>query len=219
MDSPFSPERAPMKPSYSISLPVLAVSAFSLCLMLHQPLRAAEEADTVEVRARDITLNVPKHWEQEGRKSRLRLTQFRVPAIEDDEEDAELAVFSFGASDIEGNIRRWISQFEAEGRRVKISMGDQGQGKYVLVNISGTYQKPVGPPIEGRTEPAPGSRVVAVILVVPQTGVYYFKLVGPDKTVAANADHLRRSFGGDASKEKEIKAPEAAQPESDFPHD
>ena len=121
-----------------------------------------------------------------------------------DEEPAELAIFSFGASDLSANVRRWISQFQADGREVKVTTGESTQGKYVFVNIKGTYNKSVGPPIQGKSVAVPGSRVLAVILVVPEKGVYYLKMVGLDKTVAAQGDALRASFGASKDKEKEL---------------
>ena len=165
----------------------------------------AQQGDTTEVKMRDLVLTVPGRWTQEKPASRLRLGQFRIPAVGDEKTDAELAVFSFGSSDLSANIRRWMSQYEAEGRKTKITQGDAKAGKYVFVELSGTYQKPVGPPIAGKTEAVPGSRTLAVILLIPEKGVYYLKLIGLDKTVVAQAKPFRDSFGADATKEKEIK--------------
>ena len=86
---------------------------------------------------------------------------------------------------------------------VAISSGDSKRGKYIFVELSGTYLKSVGPPIAGKKEKVPDSRVLAVILVVEQKGVYYLKMVGSDKTVAAQAKSLRAAFGAKAEDEKE----------------
>ncbi len=190
---------------------LLILSVFAIGLLVVAPARTiADDADakTTEVKVKDITLIVPATWKEEEPESRLRVAQFKIPAAEGDKEDAELAVFSFGASGIEDNIKRWINQFQPEGRKVAISSGEAKQGKYVFVNLSGTYNKPVGPPVLGKTEATPGSRVLAVILAAPEKGVYFFKLTGLDKTVAAQTDALRKSFGGDASKERELKLDE-----------
>ncbi|MDP6443936.1 MAG: hypothetical protein QGG36_32490 [Pirellulaceae bacterium] len=164
----------------------------------------ADDAKTTDVKIKDITLSVPSGWKKEEPKTRLRLAQFSVPAAEGDKESAELAIFSFGASDPSANIRRWLSQFQAKDRKASVATGVSAVGKYVFVDISGTYNKPVGPPVAGKTEPTPNSRVLAVILVAEKKGVYYLKMAGPDKTVAAQADALRKSFGGDAEKEKVV---------------
>ncbi len=162
-------------------------------------------AATVEVKIKDLTMNVPKAWKKQDPSSRLRLAQFVLPAVEGDKEPGELVVFSFGVSQVEANIKRWISQFRAEERTVKITRGDAEQGQYIFVELTGTYMKPIGPPIARKTVDAPGYRVLAVILVVHNKGVYYLKAVGPDKTVAANKKALRQSFGGKAATEKEFK--------------
>lgn len=190
------------------SLSTLMFAILAVFVSCISALADDNETQTVEVQVRDITLNVPTTWKEEEPLSRLRLTQFRIPAAEGDDEDAELAIFSFGGSDIANNIRRWISQFQADNRTVKIGTGDAEQGKYVFVNISGTFNKTVGSPLDGKTEPVPGSRVLAVILAVPEKGVYYLKMTGLDKTVAAQTDTLRTSFGADLSKENDIKLDE-----------
>jgi hypothetical protein len=117
-----------------------------------------------------------------------------------------LAIFSFGAGGgIEANIRRWISQFQPEGRKLRITSGKSPQGSYFLVDLRGTYNKPVGPPFQRKTEPAPGTRMLSVILVIEEKGVYFLKLVGPQETVSGQVAAIRASFGGNADQEKEYK--------------
>ena len=158
------------------------------------------------VRFRDLTLKVPPDWEQEEPNSRLRLGQFRIPAAKDDKADAELAIFSFGAGGgIDSNIRRWVGQFQPEQRKLQITSGKSEQGQYFLVDLSGTYNQPVGPPIQRMTKPVPGTRMLSVILVIEEKGVYFLKLVGPQETVGPRVAAFRESFGGDADQEKEYK--------------
>lgn len=165
-------------------------------------LKAAEKSKTIEVG--DLELEVPSSWEKEQPKSRLRLAQFKLPAAKGDKETGEVAVFSFGSSSLEANIKRWIGQFEADGRNAKVTSGEAKQGKYIFVDISGTYKKPDGPPFAMKTISTKGMRVINVALVAKEK-LYFFKLVGMDKTTAMHADGFRKSFGGDASKEKELK--------------
>jgi hypothetical protein len=44
-----------------------------------------------------------------------------------------------------------------------------------------------------------------VMLTLKGSGNYFFKLTGPDKTVAAQADPFRASFGAKAAGETEYK--------------
>lgn len=182
---------------------------WAVCVLFLVPLAASAatgaENETKTVKLGKLELTVPNSWKQEEPASNLRLGQFRIPAVEGEKEDAELAVFSFGPSDLADNVRRWIGQFQAEGRTVKVTKGEAGDSKYLFVEISGTYNKPVGPPIQGKTEPSPNSRVFAIALQTADKQVYFLKMAGKDKTVAAQGDAFRTSFGADAKKEEEVK--------------
>lgn len=158
-----------------------------------------------------LTLEVPETWKQEKPKTNLRLGQFVIPKAEGDEEDAELTLFNFGAGGgVQANIDRWIGQFHSDGREVKLSKGEIENGKYYFVEISGTYNKPIGPPILRKTEPAPGSRMLGVILGIEEKGIFFFKMTGPDKTVAKERKTLRASFGADAEKEEAVEQEESS---------
>ncbi|NQV28506.1 MAG: hypothetical protein HQ518_29485 [Rhodopirellula sp.] len=172
-----------------------------------KPESKAQEVKTVEVEIKGgLKLNVPETWKQSQPTSRLRLAQFAIPAVKDDMENGELALFNFGAGgSAKDNIDRWIGQFQAEEREVKVLEGATETGRYFFVDVSGTYNQPIGPPIARQTKPAPGSRMLGVILGIEDKGIYFMKMTGPDKTVAAQATALRKSFGADAKKEKEVK--------------
>ena len=164
------------------------------------PFAAAEE--TREVVAQDLKLQVPSDWKQQQPSNKLRLAQFEIPAAEGDADGAELVVFPpFGGSKAQ-NIERWIAQFNSQGREVKLTQGEAPQGDYVLVDIAGTYQKPDGPPFLRRTKPVEGYRMLAVILTSKESGNYFLKVTGPDKTIAAAADEFRATFGASAETEK-----------------
>jgi len=191
--------------NFSRSLFPATVATCAVCLILGSLISIAaadDKAKTKQVEVKGITLSVPTSWKQEQPRSRLRLAQFRIPAADGDKEDAEVSIFSFGRSSVGDNVKRWIGQFGADGRKSKVTSGKAELGEYVMVEVSGTYNKPVGPPIAGKTEPTPNSRMFAVILEAKDKGVYYLKLTGPDKTVARQAETIRSSFGGEAAKEK-----------------
>ncbi|MCA9078803.1 MAG: SMP-30/gluconolactonase/LRE family protein [Planctomycetaceae bacterium] len=162
----------------------------------------SETTATREVKAGPLTLNIPESWKQEQPSSRLRLAQFVIPAAEGDPEGTELVLSGpFGGS-AQANVQRWINQFDADGRELKMTQGETEQGKYILVDLTGTYNKSVGPPQFGKSKAMPGSRMLAVMLM-SKAGNFFFKLAGPEKTVTNAADGLRASFGADAEKESE----------------
>lgn len=164
-------------------------------------IQAADE--TREVKLEDLTLKVPASWKQQEPSNNLRLGQFQIPAVEGDKEPAELTIFNFGAGGgVNSNLQRWVDQFQPDERKTKMTQGKCAMGDYVLADISGTYKKPIGPPIQGKTEPMPNARMLGVILSMEKKGLYFLKLTGPDKTVAAAKAAVRTAIGAKDSDEK-----------------
>jgi len=160
-------------------------------------------AKTTEVKLRALTLQVPETWKQTPSKSSMRLATFEIPAASRDAGAGELAVFNFGGGggSVNANISRWVGQFDSKGRESEVTVGEAGDQEYHVLEVSGTYNQSVGPPIRRQTKAMPDSRMLAVILQL-DAGVYFLKLTGPDETVKAQAVALRESFGGDIKSEK-----------------
>ncbi len=178
--------------------------AFAVAMAWQLSLSAVSAAEkTEDVKIKGITLAVPAGWKQEEPSNRLRLAQFKVNPAEGDKEPAELVISSFdgGGGGVAPNLQRWINQFEADGRKSKTTVGESAQGKYYVSDLTGTYKKPDGPPVAGKTKPVPGSRSLGVILEAADKNVYFLKLTGPEKTVTAAAEGFRKSFGGNGEKE------------------
>lgn len=147
---------------------------------------------SAEIKAGGITLDVPATWKQEQPTSSMRLAQFTVPG------EVEMVVFHFGAQGaggVEANIQRWVGQFAEDGRDVKRSQGTSPQGDFIRVAITGTYNAPIGPPMLRKTEPRPGSQVIAVILKA-KDGDYFLKCSGPQAAVETAGPDLLKSFQG-----------------------
>lgn len=164
-------------------------------------------AKTKQVDAGDLKLTVPESWKKkEGRQ--FRVAEFEVPPVGDDKTAGEFVVFHFGkggAGGVAANVERWINQVDKEGRKVRTVTGESTAGKYTLVDLSGTYNKSIGPPIARQTKPMPKWRVLNVA-VETESGPYYLKLDGPEKTIAAVENEFRASFGARKDTEKEQKA-------------
>ncbi len=163
--------------------------------------------ETANVKIKEITLAVPATWTQEEPANNLRLAQFKIDPVKGDKEGAELVVSSFGGGGggVDPNLKRWVNEFQMEGRKAKITKGESKQGVYYVSDLTGIYNKRIGPPIQGKTAPMPGSRALGIILQVPDANVYFLKLTGPEKTVTAAAAAFRASFGGNAEKEEEYE--------------
>ena len=164
----------------------------------------AKGGDVTTVKLKDLTLQLPKSWSESDLKSSMRLATYDIPAAEGDKEKGELAISTFpgGGGGVDQNLARWVDQFDARGRTSVIKKGKAGENEYYIADLSGTYKKSVGPPILRKTEPAPGYRMLAVILVMKNEEVYFLKLTGPDKTIKAQAETFRKTFGGASAGEE-----------------
>jgi hypothetical protein len=197
---------------------VLCASSM-LCLVLAPGLRADDKdakvarsddnqkGETVDVKIKDLILNVPVSWESVPGSSSMRLATYRIPPAGGDDVPGELTVFNFpgGGGDVGANLARWVGQFEADGRTAEATQGKAGKHSYIVSTVSGTFHKPVGPPIRRQTENVAGYRMVNVMLNVGDGKVYFIKLVGPLATIKAQEKALRASFGGDAEKEEDYE--------------
>jgi hypothetical protein len=166
---------------------------------------APKKVKTVEVELKGgLKLNVPETWKSSKPSSRMRLAQFAIPAAKGDKEEGELTLFFGFGGGAKANIDRWIGQFQSVERKVIVKEGAIENGKYLIAEITGTYNKPIGPPINRQSKPTPDSRMLGVILGIEDKGLYFLKMTGPDKTVAEQGTAFRASFGADAKKEKEV---------------
>ena len=156
------------------------------------------------VKLKSLTLNIPESWEESKSSSNMRLGTYSIPAAEGKEEKGELAIYNFGpgGGSVDDNLERWVGQFAADGREVRLTKGSANDHEYYIADISGTYNMPIGPPIRQQTKASPGYRMLGVILLL-KDGVYFLKMTGEDETIKAQADALRASFGGDVEKEEE----------------
>ena len=166
--------------------------------------KPASNGETTKVKLKDLTLSVPGAWKRLG-ATPMRVATFSIYPVEGDTNGAEMAVYHFGPQSVDDNVQRWIKQFEEKDRQQKVTQGKATAGAYVFVDVSGTYKKSVGRPMGGKTQSVPGQRMLGVILTLDSTGVYFLKLVGPAKTVEAQAKALRSSFGAKAEGETKYK--------------
>jgi gluconolactonase len=162
---------------------------------------------TQTVKARDLELTVPQDWKVVPTKDRFRAAQFAVPG---EHGKGELVVYYFGprgAGDAAANVKRWIGQFAPEGRTASIARGTCRAGTYTLVDITGTYNQPIGPPMARRSKPVPGSRMLAAAIRT-ETEWYYLKLTGPQATVGTAAQAFRQAFGAKLDGERKVSIEE-----------
>lgn len=195
---------------------LLITSAACICLLGNSAfafddakVKEAKEAKvkTADVKFSELTLKVPSTWKEEPNPTNMRLATYSTPAVEGDTDRGELSISTFkgGGGPVGANLERWVKQFTGKGKTAKIKKGMAGESVYYLADITGTYNKSVGPPIMGKTKAVPGYRMLGVMLQLKDKGVYFIKLTGPDASIKAQAKLLRQSFGGDAKTETDYE--------------
>lgn len=121
----------------------------------------------------------------------MRAATYAVPAEAGDKEAGEMAVFYFGPGQggaVQANIDRWIGQFEQPDGKPSRSVARTkketiGGFAVTTIDLTGTYVASMGP-MSGVKGNKPGYRLLGAI-VESAEGPLFFKLTGPEKTVAA----------------------------------
>jgi hypothetical protein len=135
--------------------------------------------------AHGLTFQAPASWKPSPPSSPMRRAQLRVVPIEGDNYPAELVVTAFpgGAGTVEDNLKRWQGLFkDKDGNPPKIE-SKKVRGKNVDITRAETSGHYFPAQFGGRREPdRPGARFLGAIVTGDEVS-YYFRMVGPDKTM------------------------------------
>ena len=162
----------------SIPWTLAAMSLVALALGADEPLQKIESGG--------VKFEVPKAWKSSKPTSRMRVAQFAVDPAEGDKDKAELVVTTFAgaAGGIDANLDRWKKQFEdKDGKPAEITH-ETRKGKNVEVTFAEAHGRYVAAITPGSPEKYDKTdwRLLGVIVQTPETS-YFFKMVGPEKTV------------------------------------
>jgi hypothetical protein len=145
-------------------------------------------ADGNPSQAAGIAWTVPDGWNVEPPRS-MRIATYRIHAIAGDPEDAECAIYFFGAGQggtVDANLDRWAHQFRApNGETAPFKLERRViRGLTVsTITATGTYLGGGGMMAQEEVN-KPNFRMRGAIAEAP-AGLVFFKLVGPLNTVAA----------------------------------
>ncbi len=142
--------------------------------------------------AAGMSFAAPADWALQPPRA-MRVGTYRIPAAQGDPEDAELGVFYFGPGQgggVDANIDRWFNQFvQPDGRQSQAVAHKDARTingfPVTTVDLSGTYLFSPTPMSPEKT-PKPNFRLLGAIVQAPEGNVF-FKLTGPQKTVATAA--------------------------------
>jgi hypothetical protein len=151
---------------------------------------AAAEDGPRTIKSGALSFQVPASWKSEKPKTSMRAAQLKIEPAKGDEEAAELVVTAFpgGAGGVDANVDRWEKGFidaEKNTPKAKVEKKKGINVDVTRVEVGGRYVAPVMPGQAGKND-KPNYRLLGAIVITPETG-YFFKLTGPDKTVAASA--------------------------------
>ena len=138
-----------------------------------------------------LTLTAPEGWIRKPASSGFVLSEFTIPPATGDNWDGRLTVSAAGG-DIEANIERWRTQFgEKPGKESRRTAKADGL-EITIVDLSGDYADQRGPiaPAVQRS----GARMLAAIIPLGNE-LYFIKAVGPEQTIAANAEKFDAFVG------------------------
>lgn len=167
------------------------ITGFILCGTLLACQAPAPKTQPVDLGV--VKLQANADWRVSTPTSTMRKAQFTLPRAAGDAEDAELVVFYFGANQggsVEANLKRWYTQFaqpdsSASADKAKVSRETVEGMDLTMVDLSGTYVAPVMPGVPESYD-KPNFRMLAAVLETSE-GPYFFKLVGPEQTIAQHA--------------------------------
>jgi hypothetical protein len=172
------------------------LAAFALVLLA---VGADSESKSYDVS--ELKFDAPTTWKSVTPRSALSQLQFVVTRVKGDKEDAVMTVSAFpgGGGGTEANIKRWQSQFkDAEGNPAKVD-SKTVKGKNVeatRVEVLGHYY----PPPFLREMDRPDFFLLGAVIQTKETG-YYFKMIGPERTVAGARDAFDKLLASIAAKE------------------
>lgn len=133
-----------------------------------------------------VTMQVPKAWQERATQGSMRAAEFAIPGKDG---EAELIVYFFGAGGaggVDANLQRWHGQFQGkDGAAVtpKTEKKEVAGMPVTLTEVQGHYVAAMMPGAPEKHD-KPDHALLGAIVETKQ-GPYYFKLVGPSKTVAA----------------------------------
>jgi hypothetical protein len=155
----------------------------------------ASAATTMTASQSGVSWTPPARWKDNpGSGSSMRAATYLIPAAAGDSEGAECAVFKNIGGGVAANIKRWIDQFEqADGSSSDAKAKQKKETinglSVTTVDLTGTF-KGGGMMMGGPTAKKPGYRLLGAIVESSQ-GEIFFKLTGPEKTIAAAQSEFR----------------------------
>jgi hypothetical protein len=172
--------------------------------------RAEASARAEEAMKSQLKWDDPSAWRRNKPSNPMRIAEYAVPKRGKDPEDAEVVVNTFAGgpgNTVEANIDRWVRQFDPKDSKEQPVKKDREVNgfKVHVVTLNGTYKGMMMPGAAAKAKT--NYRLVGAVVEVG-TGLWFFKMTGPEATVkAAEADFDKLIGSIKKNEEKEGGAP------------
>ena len=136
--------------------------------------------------ASSVKFTAPAGWISESPSSSSRRAQYKLPRVSGDPEDAEIVVFYFqgGGGTPQANVERWVGQFQSpDGSNAQIGHRSIHGIPVTTVDVKGAYNNSTMMSMRGQESLKEHFRMLAAVAETAN-GPWFFKLTGPEKTVA-----------------------------------
>ena len=162
------------------------------------------------VKLETMELTAPEGWIRKQPRTGMVLAEFTLPHAEGDTEDGRLTVMAIGVT-VEQIVSIWKSGFVGTPRNESVEQLDLGTTKATIIDLAGSHSggsammgmSAAGPPTE--------KRLLGAIFRV-DGHQFSIKALGPEKTMAAQAENFTAFL-----KSLAPSAPEATEQEAEPP--
>ncbi|GAC1353228.1 MAG: hypothetical protein NVSMB1_24500 [Polyangiales bacterium] len=143
---------------------------------------AAPPPSPTEAPVTNLAWDTPAKWKTMPNPNAMRKATYRVPKADGDHDDADMSVSQAGGS-VDANIQRWVSQFDGVKEPAKKTERTVAGFKVTIAEVQGSFN---GGGMPGApSAPKASYAMLAAIVETPGGTQWFFKLVGPAKSVAA----------------------------------
>jgi len=145
---------------------------------------AAAPASDAAMLPKDLAWDPPAAWTVAANPSSMRRATYKITKAKGDAEDAEVSVSQAGGA-LDANLDRWSHQFK-DAPTPKTEARTVSGLRVTIVEIKGTWN---GSGMPGAPAAGPKDHYMMLSAIVETETPFFFKAVGPEKTVlAARAD-------------------------------
>ena len=142
----------------------------------------------------------PAGWKMGKADNKFRAYQFSIPKADGDKEDAELVIFYFGPGSgggVEDNVKRWKGMFQGAGGKdvddaAKVEKLKVGDVPVTYLDVKGTYLSKFPPFAPNAKVTRKDNYRLLGVVFESKDGPYFFRLVGPERTVGENKAAFER---------------------------